>query len=103
MSSPSLIPEENLKTEPASEDVSGLRPNTEGSWTADVDSNPAVVVTLVTKPDDEPVAVGAVVIEGNAEAANVFYKPTLNADEPFEAISLDDNNEPKVCTTYILM
>ena len=99
MSSPSLIPEENLKTEPASDDVSSLRPNTEGSWTADVDSNPAVVVTLLTKPDDEPVAVGAVVVEGNAEAANVFYKQTLSADEEFAAISLDDNKEPKVCTT----
>ncbi|ELU12969.1 hypothetical protein CAPTEDRAFT_219797 [Capitella teleta] len=99
MSSPSRIPEDSLRTEPATENVSDLRPGSLKPWTADSNSNPAIFVTLV-EDEEEPIAVGSVVLEGNAQEAEIFFKPSLNDDnQAFKPISVNDNNEPETFKT----
>lgn len=77
--------------------MSDLRPGSLKPWTADSNSNPAIFVTLV-EDEEEPIAVGSVVLEGNAQEAEIFFKPSLNDDnQAFKPISVNDNNEPEVC------
>ena len=95
MKSAQTISKDSLWTEPETDNVDNLRSSNDGTWTADSNLNPAIFANLV-EAEEEPVPLGAIVIDGNAEAANIFFKPSLDDDEPYKSISVDDNNEPKV-------
>ena len=86
-------------TEPATGDVTSLRPNNDETWTVESDANPAIFVNLV-QPDEEPLALGSLVLNGNADAANVYIKPTLNENVPYKPVSVDDDNQPKVSCLF---
>lgn len=94
MSSPRLIGDDAIRSEPASDTVTSLRPTAEGSYTAPSDTNPAIFITLVK--DTEGVPVGSVTINGNMPGAKVYSKATTDDQEPFKPVSTDDNDEATV-------
>lgn len=93
MDSDTAIPEENLSSNPATENLENLRPNKEGSWTVPSENNPELLVQ-VAKDGEEPIPVGRVELATNAEKATIWYQTA--ADEPYQVVADKRTGTPKV-------
>jgi len=95
MDSETKIPDEFITTEPATEDVTALRPSNEDTLTFGSEDIPSIFVRLVEE-GEEAVPVAEVDVEGEIAEVEIFYKESDETDVPFKPVSLGDDETPKV-------
>jgi len=93
MDSDTTIPEENLASNPPTENLENLRPNVEGSWTVPSVNNPQVLIQ-VAKDGEESLPVARIELTTNAEKVTVAYQTA--PDEPFQVVADKKTGTPKV-------
>ena len=96
MGSETRIPDDFITTEPASEDVSALRPSNDDTFTVSSDDIPVIFVRIVEE-GSEPVPVDEIVVDGQVAELEVYYKDTDETDVPFKPITQGDSETPEVC------
>lgn len=93
MDSDTTIPEENLSSNPATENLKNLRPSEEGSWTVPSENNPEILVQ-VAKDGEEALPAARVELTTNAEKATLWFQTA--ADEPYQVVTDKRTGTPKV-------
>lgn len=99
MNNPQRVLNDWISSDPESKTVNNVRPGVDKTWVTSKDSNSAIMIRLVDM-GEEPVAVGKIVLESNADTAEIFYKPSDAAEEEFVPISRNADQEPLVRTGY---
>ena len=96
MSSPTVIADDSITSEPESESIGNVRPGRLGTWTESANNQPKIIVQLVDE-SDEPVPIGVVKVTGNLVSFTVLY---TNADEDLTPLTKPDSQEPQVFISH---